>query len=332
MVTTIRTSPSGPEVDVLDPPLTTDDVENASGVAGDTASNALNTLSSTKATVPVTNADLAQMADGTTKGRALGAGSGIPTDLSGNQQVRNLRWPGTSVIGVTGGAVQTLTLSASVTQAFLNAVPSGVVIIDAIAHGSSSAGARIWIMRGINGTIPRILFRRNVASGVNMIETPGGRDWEADSSWGCVELLNDGTRWLIQAPALVPNNLEPIPSTPELGTLPFIVPITCPSGGAPGTLDDVTIWNASCPVNLTVFAAQLAISTAGPGASTAEIRSLAGGAGVNLFGTATIATSALGTFPLAPFTAPVNIAALASAFLRRDRSTVGTLLLHCWRR
>jgi hypothetical protein len=102
------------------------------------------------------------------------------------------------------------------------------------------------------------------------------------------------------------------------------------SGGASGTLDDVTIYAVNTlPYKIRILGAVANISTAGPALSTLQIRSAAAGGGtlaatIDSTGTGTVQSSSLGSGNVSVVLTP---GALVGLFIRRDRSTVGEVFI-----
>lgn len=99
------------------------------------------------------------------------------------------------------------------------------------------------------------------------------------------------------------------------------------SGGASGTADDVTIYAVNTlPYKVRILDAMALISTAGPGGSFLQVRSAAGGGGTLA---ASVPSDATGVARLnAPNTSVVlTPGAIVGLFIRRDRSTVGEIVI-----
>jgi len=207
------------------------------------------------------------------------------------------------------------------------------------AHASASAAGDVIAHNGTNyvvaagGNSADVVLRGNATFGaVNLsalaTQTEGTVLLRALGAGTGVPIAGSGAQLGAIIRDVAPLSLAVLTSNLAV---PFIVQIALTSGGASGTLDDVTIWNATAPFNLTVSDPIIVISTAGPIASTAALRSASGGGGSNVFIAATFATASVGRKQL-DHTAFADINTGGSLFLRRDRSVVGTLLLTCWRR
>jgi len=99
------------------------------------------------------------------------------------------------------------------------------------------------------------------------------------------------------------------------------------AGGASGTLDDVTIYAVNTlPYKVRILEAFALISTAGPGASVLAVRSAAAGGGTLA---ATVPADVLGAARMIGPNASVVLTpgSLVGLFIRRDRSTVGEIIL-----
>jgi hypothetical protein len=99
------------------------------------------------------------------------------------------------------------------------------------------------------------------------------------------------------------------------------------SGGASGTLDDVTIYAVNTlPYKVRILDAMALIGTAGPGSSVLSVRSAAAGGGTLA---ATIPSDATGVARMSGPNASVVLTPGASVglFIRRDRSVVGEVVI-----
>lgn len=99
------------------------------------------------------------------------------------------------------------------------------------------------------------------------------------------------------------------------------------SGGASGTLDDVTVYAVNTlPYKVRILDAVALISVAGPGASTLAVRSAAAGGGTLA---ATVPADVLGAARMIGPNASVVLTpgAIVGLFIRRDRSTVGEIVI-----
>ena len=108
---------------------------------------------------------------------------------------------------------------------------------------------------------------------------------------------------------------------------PIVLRKAFASGGASGTLDDVTIYAVNTlPYKIRVLDAVAMISVAGPGASTLAVRSAAAGLGSLA---ATVPADVLGVARMIGPNASVVLTpgATVGLFIRRDRSTVGEIVI-----
>jgi len=112
-----------------------------------------------------------------------------------------------------------------------------------------------------------------------------------------------------------------------VASAPIIFRKAFASGGASGTLDDVTIYAVNTlPYKVRILDAMALISTAGPGASTLAVRSAVAGGGTLA---ATVPADVLGAARMIGPNASVVLTpgALVGLFIRRDRSTVGEIVI-----
>jgi hypothetical protein len=175
-------------------------VERAA-LTGDVTAPA-NSNATTIAATAVTNAKLANMAAATVKGRAIGAGTGDPTDLTSAQVGQLIRWTGGEVVTLTAGTTNTLTLLATTTYAFVNITGAGDVVVDAIAHGTSNLGARIVLVRNSASAGSRVIVRRNTGKGGSQIVTPGSADWVLDQLCSSVAIVHTTFNWQFEIASL----------------------------------------------------------------------------------------------------------------------------------
>lgn len=157
---------------------------------------AQNSNATTIANNAVSNAKLADMAAATIKGRALGAGTGDPQDLTG-QEVGSLARFGVSQApaAIAPGTVNDFALSAATNLLFIDVSGAGDLLFTGFAHGTSNAGARFTLIKvGLDG---RIILKDNNAgsSAINRIWTPGSVDYVLTGFNDAVSLVHNGTRW-----------------------------------------------------------------------------------------------------------------------------------------
>lgn len=309
----------------------------------------------------VANSDLATMSESTIKGRASGAGAGAPQDLTA-AQVRAIVTALTEVEETGAGphadyavAVPAHIQGTNAAGQFSGVVSSGAVIgtllvfshqgsgYTELLHNTTSAASN----RLFNGRLGKNLriYDNEIAVYQLLDSVAGGGSsslrWElvspsfpfaaaSDDVSGNI-IRFDGTHWLSTA-GLPATSVAAIASNLAV---PFVVYVSCPSGGSSGTADDVTVWNANAPFALRILDATLRVSTA-VGGSSAALRTASGGGGSVVMpdpatATQTFSTAATGVVEdLAVATA--TVAANGSLFLRRsDRSVVGELILECVR-
>jgi len=280
----------------------------------------------TPASGSVTNAQLADMNAGTTKGRTIDGGAGTPVDLSGAEQAENLRYATVQAISISGATNnQSINDDATV----LRITPSGRVSLTGITGGVLGRKLIIENIAGSGNTL--ILESLDAGStAANQFRTPVGRPFVLGFRES-VEARWEGD-WRVLERATAPDTLDIV----RLNiAVPFMVYISCASGGSAGTADDVTIWNAAAPFALRILDAQLRVSTA-VGGSSAALRTASGGGGSVVLpdpGSATQTFSTATTGVLEDLaTATATVASGGSLFLRRsDRSVVGELMLTCIR-
>lgn len=275
----------------------------------------------------VTNADLADMAQGTTKGRPRGAGTGAPQNLTGIQLGAILRLGNQVSDSTSTGSIATLTVAEGTNQVTFNSVSP-------IIHGIS-----------VPAEIGQFLIIQHIGSGSTTFVHESGTAGAAAQRLrlgpyganvnGLIIGQNQAAtftydnRWLyLGTSAINANNVTPIISNRAIGVAIYI---NCPSGGASGTADDVTIFNADCPYAIRIIDAQLRVSTA-VGGSSAALRTASGGLGSVVLpdpaaATQTFSTAATGVAEDLALTS-ATVAKDGSLFLRRsDRSVVGELVL-----
>lgn len=156
----------------------------------------------------VTNAKLANMADSTIKGRAVGAGSGDPTDLTGVQAAQILRYNTFQNPSAIAASTQNdFAINATTMILFITVSGSGDLIFTGFAHGSSNTGARfLFVKQGSNG---RILFKDNDAgsASANRIWTPGSADIELSAYNDAIEFVHNGFTWFPKRVVIQPNEV-----------------------------------------------------------------------------------------------------------------------------
>lgn len=269
----------------------------------------------------ITNTDLANMAEGTAKGRPFGS-TGDPQDLTPAQQGENARFM-TVVSDTTSSGVQTAyTWAETTTQIRANTASS--VEIRGIANTNTYTNGKRLIFHREPNSAGVWTFRHNTGGATTQQQLFLKDERDRILGEGCTIILEwTNNRW------------REIGGTCSSTIDPVMFFVDCPSGGSSGTADDVTIWNAAAPFALRILDAQLRVSTA-VGGSSAALRTASGGGGSVVLpdpaaATQTFSTAATGVLEdLA--TATATVAAGGSLFLRRsDRSVVGELVLTCIR-
>lgn len=281
----------------------------------------------------VDNTELALMPAATVKGRALGAGTGAAQDLTAAQVNAIVGSADLSLSNAFIVATQqnestsftAMTVNANTTRLYVLLNGDGdIETITPAGGGNPTIGRVVWVY--IVGTgVKRVRHAFSGGAG-GRLQCPSNRDLLlTNRQW--IRLVGDaGNGWLVEGePALIGSNFA---ST-------FNVYVSCPSGGAAGTADDVTVWNANAPFALRILDATLRVSTA-VALSSAALRTASGGGGSVVLPDAAIATQTFSTAAVGPFddvaVATATVAAGGSLFLRRsDRSVVGELILTCIR-
>jgi len=113
----------------------------------------------------------------------------------------------------------------------------------------------------------------------------------------------------------------------EVAAAPILFRKAFASGGAPGVLDDVTIFAVNTlPFKVRILDAQALISVPGPGGATLAVRSAAAGNGTLA---ALLPADAAGVARMEGPNASVVLepGATVGLFVRRDRSTVGEIVI-----
>lgn len=284
----------------------------------------------TPASGSVTNSQLADMAEGTVKLRALGTGTGAPIDGTGLQLGQLARRESFVVDSTSSGTVTTYTIATTTTQ--VNFKLAGDITI----HGmDANIGQTIEFSfdQASAGSVTWINDSASAATSLNRVRV-GGRNSLTIRNGDCVVMTYFDSRWRVvgSGASLKPALLAPVQSNLAI---PFLVYVSCASGGAAGTADDVTIWNAAAPFAMRIIDAQLRVSTA-VGGSSAALRTASGGGGSVVLPDPAVATQTFSTAATGVLedlaTATATVALNGSLFLRRsDRSVVGELMLTCIR-
>ena len=147
----------------------------------------------------VTNAKLANMAAATVKGRALGAGTGDPTDLTQTQLSDLFR----IISGVTDtpapGSYNDYAVAETTKLLRINPSSSGDVELTGILQGSSNTGGWIRLFNQGSTTVERIVLKHaNAGSAANnQFILPEGADYILDRFGDAVDLQYIGGRWQV---------------------------------------------------------------------------------------------------------------------------------------
>ncbi len=276
----------------------------------------------------ISNAELANTAEATVKGRAVGAGTGAPTDLTGTQLGAIVRITSGST-GFTSGTFNDYAITDGVR--LLDCGPSGAdIVFTGFAYGGGNTNSWFWITKFGTNVAQRVIIRHQNAGSAagNRVSCPGDIDYVMSDSSDGVLVAWVNTRLQI----IAPSRFERIQA---LMAGVFTVYVPCPSGGAAGTADDVTVWSAAAPFALRILDATMRVSTAVALASSA-LRTASGGGGSVVLPDPAIATQTFSNATTGPHddvaVATATVAAGGSLFLRRsDRSVVGELVLTCIR-
>jgi len=279
----------------------------------------------------VGNAQRANMAAGTISGRALGAGTGAPTDLAGYQVGEVVRL----ATGVTDtpapGTYNDYVVAETTKLLRINPNADGDVIITGFALGSNNTGGWFRLFHQGTSTVRRIVLKHatgSIAGNQNIL--PEGVDFILERFGDCVDIQYIGGRWQVVSRITPRGSIAPVQLAPAASNLavPFVLPVTL-TAGTPGTADDVTVYNANAPFAFEIISMVPRITTALAG--SLEGRSASGGGGSALTDTHSTATAGIGAVTT-PLGSIASVAAGGSLFLRRtDRGVAGKAYLHCIR-
>ncbi len=161
------------------------------------------------------------------------------------------------------------------------------------------------------------------ASTADAIACPGDENLIIKGRGGILLVARQGANanWKAFDYQIDPANLLPL--TANRGAM-FTIFVACPAGGAAGTADDVTIYNANAPFAFRILDVTWLVSTA-VALSTVQLRDTSGGGGAAL---SSALTSAVAGTARNNDTATRTVAAGSSVFLRRsDRAVVGEIVI-----
>jgi hypothetical protein len=272
------------------------------------------------------------MAAATLKGRAVGAGTGDPQDLTGVQVGSIMRLPGATVAGgfVSAGTYNNYSVDEGAHYVDVSAT-GGDVTFTGFAHGGGNTGA--WFYLTKFGASNRIIIKHQDAGSLpaNRVSTPGLTDYVMTQAGHGVLIVWINTRMQIIEMAVTAAALQPVVS--NIG-VPFTVRVPVVATGATGTMVDTVIWNADAPFALRIKSAQFRV-TAAAAATVAALRTAASGAGSVVLPdvgavTQTFATATAGLKP-DNAGATATVAASGSLFLNLDRAIAGEIILECVR-
>lgn len=272
----------------------------------------------------LTNAMHADMVARSIKGRPDSAGTGAPQDLTGTQVGAIVRFGNQLGDSTTTGSVPTYTLAAGTNMVTFNNVSP-------IIHGMT-----------VPTEIGQLVIIQHIGSGFTTILHESGTAGQSSERFRLGMVTNTGivisqnqsavftydNRWtMLSAPSSGLN----VPRLLGFQAAPFSLYVPCASGGAAGTADDVTVWNAAAPFAMRITDATFRVSTAAV-ASTVALRTAAAGAGSVVLPDAAAATQTFSSGTVGVFrdaaSATATVALNGSLFIRRsDRSVVGELQL-----
>jgi hypothetical protein len=273
----------------------------------------------------VVNAMLANMAAGTVKLRALGAGSGVPIDGSGAQLGSLIRYDSVIVDSTTAAGTYPLYAIAEGTNQ-VNFKLNVDIIIQGLTSTSATFGKRVTFQfdRGFTGSVTFEDESGSTASALERIRNPGTVSFTIRAGESATYEMWD-SRWrLASFTRLVsPDLLAPVRVNQGV---PFTVRLPFSATGAAGTAVDAVTWAA--PFAVRILEAQLRLSTTA--GTTVTLRTAAAGAGAVILPDA--GTPTVTWFPAVGHQrdnadATATLAAAASVFLRIDRAAAGEATL-----
>jgi hypothetical protein len=144
----------------------------------------------------IANAKLANMADATAKGRALGAGAGVPTDLTGAQVGAITRFAGFQGGAVAAGTYNDYPIADGTKQVDIDPT-GGNVEFTGFALGTSNTGG--WFVLAKFGAGDQVIIKHNNAgsAAANRIFTPNGVDYIMATQLDTVLIVNMNGRWQV---------------------------------------------------------------------------------------------------------------------------------------
>lgn len=234
----------------------------------------------------------------------------------------------TVALSPTTGAVGVLDISTLLCGGVVSCQPTAACNID----GFTAKSDGFWFYLFYRDTTAfAITLNENAGATTTSIRCPGNAA-VVFTTQECVRMEYRNSRWRAHPQrAIMPGFASGGGTVSE----PFTVYVPCASGGASGTADDVTVWNAAAPFALRIIDASLLVSTA-VALSTAALRTASGGGGSVVLPDASTPTVTFSTGTVGPHdqtaVATATVASGGSLFLRRsDRSVVGELILTCIR-
>lgn len=147
----------------------------------------------------ITNAKLANMAAATVKGRAIGAGTGDPTDLTQTQLSDLFRVVTSTTDTPAPGSFNDYAVAEGIKLLRINPSSSGDVELTGLLLGSNNGGGWIRLFhQGTSGTERIVLKHANAGSSANnQFILPEGVDYILDRFGDAVDLQYIGGRWQV---------------------------------------------------------------------------------------------------------------------------------------
>jgi hypothetical protein len=156
----------------------------------------VNTTSITDAAV--TNAKLANMSEARVKGRARGAGTGVPVDLTSGQLGEIIRYAGQEDFSLAAGTFNDFVLDETTKIVRIDPSGSGDVVVTGWEMGTSNTGGSFRLCK--QGTGGRVVLKHATGSSSgNQHQLPDGADYILSRQNEGVLMQNVGGRWQLSA-------------------------------------------------------------------------------------------------------------------------------------
>jgi hypothetical protein len=289
-------------------------------------------LASSFADATISRSRWTNMAAATVAGRARGAGTGAPSDLTGTEVGVICRWESFVVDSTSSGTIALYAIAESTNQ--VNFKLASNIIIQGMTATSATFGKKVVFQcdRGFAGTVTWEDESASAASALERVRNPGTRSFTIREGESATYDYWD-SRWRLAAFSKL-TNPDLLGPPDAFGAAPtFDLRVSFSATGATGTLVDVNVWNANAPFALRILRAKLRVSTA---AGTAcALRTAAAGAGSVVLPDAGAATQTFDTSAAGHFddnaAATATVAASGSVFFNVDRAVAGELILTCVR-